>query len=81
MLVTCINDKNLPEGAHLEEGAEYTVVKDFINSYGQRTYLLKEVPNGGRTSKGLRWWGYDAVRFRKTEGELVSEEAYNYALN
>ena len=31
--VVCINDKQLPPGAEIKEGKEYTVRNSFINSF------------------------------------------------
>jgi hypothetical protein len=79
--VICLNDKNLPEGAKLKEGAEYTVVREFINQFDQRTYILAETVNEGMTSKGLRWFGYNAERFGSSVDNNIKKEELNFALN
>jgi len=79
--VICINDKNLPEGAHVVKDQKYTVEKEFMNNFGQRAYLLVGAVNGGTTSKGFQWYGYDAARFRVGKGEQVEIEEHAFALN
>jgi hypothetical protein len=79
--VICINDKNLPQGAKVTEGEEYTIVKEFINQFDQRTYILKETINEGMTSKGLHWFGYNAERFRSLTSDSIKKEEYQFALN
>ena len=61
--VICINDKQLPPGAEIKEGEEYTVRESFINSFDQRAYVLTGIRNLGRTQYGLPWQGYNAQRF------------------
>lgn len=80
-VVVCINDKNLPPGAEIVEGGEYTVVDKFVNSYDQIAYILAGIENRGRTQFGLPWIGYSATRF--AELDAVEEEAVevNYMLN
>jgi hypothetical protein len=81
--VVCINDKKLPQGAELTEGKEYEVVDEFVNSWDQKVYILKNTINGGITSKGMRWYGFDAIRFADLDSKLVEDEEYlyNYVLN
>ena len=80
-VLVCINDKNLPEGASVKEGAEYIVQKEFINPFGQKAYLLVGVTNEGRTPRGLHWYGYAAERFAPAEGVEVKNKEYAFALN
>ncbi len=65
--VICINDKNLPPGAKVIEGKEYTVIEEYANALDQRVYLLKEAPNSGVTKWGMRWQGYSTTRFKELE--------------
>ena len=67
MKVICINTQNLPEGAILEEDREYKVVKEFVNSYDEKTYILYNHINEGITRLGMRWIGYKASRFHILE--------------
>lgn len=83
--VICINDKNLPQGAKVIEGKEYLVEQEFPNMLDQRVYIIKGVPNEGRTKWGMRWKGYDSKRFVDADNEnmefreVMKEELY--ALN
>jgi hypothetical protein len=43
--VVCINDKNLPEGAEVVEGKEYTVLETFNNQFDQRVLILEGINN------------------------------------
>jgi len=61
--LTCINDRNLPEGANVVNGREYYILDEFINGYEQRTFIVSGVNNKGTTKNGLRWQGYCASRF------------------
>jgi hypothetical protein len=61
--LTCINDRNLPEGANVVNGREYYILDEFINGYEQRTFIVSGVNNRGTTKNGLRWQGYCATRF------------------
>ena len=61
--LTCINDRNLPEGANVVNGREYYILDEFINGYEQRTFIVAGVNNRGTTKNGLRWQGYCASRF------------------
>ena len=79
--VVCINDKNLPQGASLTEGKEYTVVDEYLNALDQRVYILKETNNNGTTKWGMRWTGYDAKRFADLGGIYEEEKNINFALN
>lgn len=74
MRVICINDKGQPEGAEVQAGAEYTIEESFVNNFGQKVFLIKGICNGGRTSNGLLWYGYDAARFAILSGEEVNVE-------
>jgi hypothetical protein len=82
-IVTCINNKNLPEGAYVEENVQYEVENEYINALDQRVYIIKGAINEGITKMGMRWRGYNAERFsdliedRKSELELVEESLYN----
>lgn len=81
MNVVCTNDKRLPEGANVTEGKEYTVLKSFVNNWGQRVYIIDGIPNSGKTSKGLEWHGYDATRFSNLDKTEVEEKNHAFALN
>jgi hypothetical protein len=61
--LTCINDRNLPEGANVVNGREYYILDEFINGFEQRAYIVSGVNNKGTTKNGLRWLGYCATRF------------------
>lgn len=65
--LTCINDRNLPEGANVVNGREYYILDEFINGWEQRTYIVSGVNNKGTTKNGLRWLGYCATRFADLE--------------
>lgn len=78
---TCINDKNLPEGASVTEGIEYVIEKEFVNPFGQKAYIISGVSNEGMTSRGLRWYGYDAGRFADAEKSKNESKEYAFALN
>ena len=79
--VICINDKKLPEGASLTEGQEYSVEREFINPFGQKTYIIGGITNEGRTKRGLHWYGFDAGRFSTSVNTKIKEEEYAFALN
>jgi hypothetical protein len=79
--VLCINDKNLPQGAFVEEGEHYMVVDEFINALDQRTYILDGVPNKGLTKLGMLWKGYRADRFLEVTGKLQEKEEAIFSLN
>ena len=79
--VTCINDKNLPEGAHVVAGEEYEVENEYHNALDQRVYIIKGITNEGITKMGMRWIGYDATRFRVTEDSKATKKEYEFALN
>lgn len=78
--VTCTNDKNLPQGASVVEGTEYTIINNYVNNWGQRVYEFAETKNEGITDKGLMWKGYAAERFSKLEN-VKSDVQYEFALN
>jgi hypothetical protein len=80
-IVVCIDDKNLPPGAEIIEGKEYTVVDKFVNSYDQIAYILAGIENKGRTKFGLPWIGYTSIRFANLEIFEEAEVNYNYQLN
>jgi hypothetical protein len=75
--VVCINDKKLPAGAEVVKGREYIVIKESINNYDQRVYIIEGIVNEGITKMGLHWIGYDASRF--AEPEKLATENYEYA--
>jgi hypothetical protein len=79
--VVCINDKNMPEGAAVVKGREYTVIEEFVNNYDQRVYIIEGIVNEGTTKMGLRWVGYDASRFTdpETAQQMLEEQKYEYA--
>jgi hypothetical protein len=80
-IVVCINDKNLPPGAEVVEGKEYPVLKEYLNMYDQRVYIIGGVNNDGSTKMGLEWTGYDAKRFADLESTSIEEKETNFALN
>jgi hypothetical protein len=69
--VVCINDKNLPEGAEVVEGKEYTVLE------------IEGINNKGRTKMGLAWLGYRAERFKNANSmmDVIMEEEQMFQLN
>lgn len=79
--VVCINDTNLPNGAEVVKGDEYTVLDKFINSYDQVVYIIEGVSNEGRTRFGLPWRGYAATRFKVIEGFEKVEQMIEHILN
>ena len=79
--VTCINDKNQPLGANVVEGKEYEIESEYVNALDQRVYIIKGAINEGTTKWGMRWIGYDALRFSTLESIGVEEKEYNFALN
>lgn len=81
--VICINDKNLPEGAEVVEGKEYTVLETFNNQFDQRVLILEGINNKGRTKMGLAWLGYRAERFKNSNSmmDVVMEEEQMFQLN
>ena len=81
--VTCINDKNLPQGASVKENIEYIVEEEYINALDQRVYIIEGAPNQGTTKMGMRWVGYDATRFRekKNSKQTEKQEEKHFALN
>jgi hypothetical protein len=79
--VVCINDKNLPEGAAVVKGREYTVIEEFVNNYDQRVYIIEGIVNDGTTKMGLRWVGYDASRFANLESIAIESYEHAYAEN
>jgi len=78
--VVCINDKNQPEGACVVEGKEYQVESEYLNSFDQRVYIISGIVNKGTTKIGMRWIGYDALRFKETISSSVSKNDYAFAL-
>lgn len=79
--VKCMNDKNLPLGANVTAGEVYEVENEYLNALDQRVYIIKGAPNEGTTKFGMRWIGYDALRFKEvSEVEEVKHE-YAFALN
>ena len=79
--VICINDKNLPPGAVVVEGKEYTIIDEYVNFLDQRVYIIQGIVNEGRTKLGLEWQGYDAKRFANLTPITEKEKEYNFALN
>jgi hypothetical protein len=79
--VICTNDQNLPPGANIVERKEYEVEHEYLNSLDQRVYIIKDAINEGTTKWGMRWVGYDAVRFSTQESLEVKEKEYMFALN
>ena len=79
--VICINDKDLPLGAHVVEGQEYEVEYEYINGYEQRAFILKDTVNEGTTKWGVHWVGYNARRFAVLDNLEVKEEEHMFALN
>lgn len=79
--VICVNDKNLPQGAKVIEGKEYEVESEYVNALEQRVYILKGIPNKGTTKMGMRWMGYDAMRFSEGESKKEKRVEYSFALN
>jgi hypothetical protein len=79
--VVCINDRNLPQGAVLQEGQEYKVENEYVNNFEQRVYILYGIINEGTTKIGLRWVGYDASRFTdpETAQQVLEEQKHEYA--
>ena len=76
MRVLCINDTDLPKGAEVVKGDEYTVLDKFINSYDQVVYLIEGVSNEGRTRFGLPWHGYASTRFRVVDDAATKVERF-----
>ena len=79
--VRCINDKNMFAGANIKHGDEYIVTEEFMNNWGQKTYILEGVNNGGVTPKGLTWRGYDSIRFSDLTKDKIENKELNFALN
>jgi hypothetical protein len=79
--VVCINNKNLPSGAVLQEGQEYKVEREYLNNFDQQVYILYGIINEGTTPMGLRWIGYDSARFTdpETAQQVLEEQKYEYA--
>lgn len=72
MEVLCIDADKLPLGAKLEEGVTYIVESEFVNNFDQRVYIIKGIPNKGRTKFGLPWIGYRANRFVPISEQSIS---------
>ena len=79
--VTCLNDTNLPEGAYVVFDMEYEVENEYINALDQRVYIIKGAVNEGTTKWGMRWIGYDAMRFSTQDSVEIEEKEYMFALN
>jgi hypothetical protein len=79
--VICVNDTQLPPGAEIKEGEEYTVRNSFINNFDQRAYLLTGIRNRGRTKYGLPWEGYNSTRFEDIDPITTTKEEEVFALN
>jgi hypothetical protein len=80
-VVVCINDKNQPVGANIVEGKEYEVEQEYLNALDQRVYIIKGAVNEGTTKWGMRWIGYDAMRFSTQDSVEIEEKEYMFALN
>lgn len=80
-VVVCINDKNQPTGANVVKGKEYEVEQEYLNALDQRVYIIKGAVNEGTTKWGMRWIGYDAMRFSTQENVEIEEKEYMFALN
>ena len=78
---TCINDKNQPLGANVVKGKEYEIESEYVNALDQRVYIVKGAVNEGTTKWGMRWIGYDAVRFSTQETVEIEEKEHMFALN
>ena len=63
MKVVCINDTKQPIGGQVVRGQEYEVLREFINNFDQKVYIIVGITNEGRTAMGLPWVGYNANRF------------------
>tara|TARA_B110000285_G_scaffold142928_1_gene159719 strand:+ start:152 stop:397 length:246 start_codon:yes stop_codon:yes gene_type:complete len=81
MKVTCINDKNQPQGAEVVKDKEYKVLEEFMNAAGQMVYLIEGISNKGTTKIGFPWYGYSADRFAKVVKEKIQAVEFDYALN
>jgi hypothetical protein len=80
--VKCINDQNLPQGAKVIKGKVYEVEQEYINALDQRVYIIRGIVNDGMTKMGMRWIGYDAMRFVETEeSPAIEAREYEFALN
>jgi len=81
MALICVDAKNLPSGALLVEGREYTLLSERMNSYGEKIVFLEGIQNNGRTKMGLEWNGFKATRFKDTEKVYDEVEEVNFAMN
>ena len=79
--VICVNDKNLPQGANVIENEGYEVVNEYVNALDQRVYIIKGAVNEGTTKWGMRWIGYDALRFKTLDLVELEDTIYNFNLN
>jgi len=79
--VICVNDKNLPQGANITENEEYEVINEYVNALDQRVYIIKGAVNEGTTKWGMRWIGYDALRFKTLDLVEIENVTYNFNLN
>jgi hypothetical protein len=79
--VKCMNDKNLPLGANVTAGEVYEVENEYLNALDQRVYIIKGAPNEGTTKFGMRWIGYDALRFKEVSEVSEVKQEYAFALN
>lgn len=80
-VVTCINDKALPQYAEVVKGQEYIVESSRMNNYGQRLVFLIGIRNNATTDLGLQWNGYDAKRFADPTKESIEAEEVEFAMN
>jgi hypothetical protein len=79
--VICTNNKNLPEGAWVEEDIQYEVENEYINALDQRVYIIKGAVNEGITKMGMRWIGYNANRFSLSNEDTKAEYAHELESN
>ena len=74
MKVVCINDTKQPIGGQVVRGQEYEVLREFINNFDQKVYIIVGITNEGRTAMGLPWKGYNANRFTDIDTQDNREE-------
>jgi hypothetical protein len=63
MKVVCIDDTKQPIGGQVVKGTQYEVLREFINNFDQKVFIIAGITNEGRTAMGLPWIGYNANRF------------------
>ena len=72
---------NVPLGANVTSGEVYEVENEYLNALDQRVYIIKGAPNEGTTKFGMRWIGYDALRFKEVSEVSEVKQEYAFALN